>query len=186
MRGICIGLLAGVLWFGANTALALSIDPSPLHEERAAGSPGGSLSADLYAVSIEGNTAIFQVVVTSGTVTGIDVSMLFDDFAIPTVFDFVTGASFAGDGVGGTATVGAGGAEAQFDFGSGISAGQSSRQLVVTFALPVEIGFVGAVDFDNGYATTRQYSVVETPEPAALALLGLGLGAFALVRRNAR
>jgi hypothetical protein len=185
MRGISIGLLAGVLWLGAGTAHALSIDPNPIHAERGAGSPGGSLSADLYAVSIEGNTAIFQLSVTSGTVTGIDISMLFDSFALPTVFDFVTGASFAGTGIGGTATVAGGGTEAQFDFAGGIGAGQTSRQLVVTFALPIEVGFVGGVDFDNGYATTLQYAV-EAPEPALVLLLGLGLGAFAFVRRAAR
>jgi hypothetical protein len=184
MRGIYVGLLAGVLWLGAGTAQALSIDPDPVHEARAAGAPGGSLSADLYAVSVEGNTAIFQLYVTSGTVTGIDISMLFDSFGLPTVFDFVTGASLTGSGVDGTATVGAGGSEAQFDFAGGVGAGQFSRQLVVTFLLPIEVGFVGAVDFDNGYATTAQYSVT-APEPAALLLLGLGLGAFALVRRSA-
>jgi hypothetical protein len=185
MRGICIGLLAGVLWLGAGTAQALSIDPNPIHEERSAGSPGGSLSAYLYAGNVTGNTAAFQLYVESGIVTGIDISMLFDDFALPTVLNFVTGASLQGEGVATTITIAPAGTEAQFDFTTGVGPGQWSHLLVVTFALPIEIGFVGAVDFDNGYATTRQYSV-EAPEPAALLLLGLGLGAFALVRRGAR
>jgi hypothetical protein len=187
MRSFCVGLLAGALWLGlgAGTARALSIDPNPLTEVRGSGAPGGSLSASLYAVSVEGNTAVFQLSVTTGTVTGIDVSMLFDSFTVPTVLDFVTGAAFAGTGIGGTAVVGPGGAEAQFDFAGGIGPGQTSRQLVVTFALPIQIGFVGAIDFDNGNATTRQYAV-EAPEPAALALFALGLGGFVLVRRAAR
>lgn len=190
MRGTRIGLLTGLVLAGGlglvpGVAQALTIDPNPIHEGRGAGSPGGSLSADLYALSVEGNTAIFQLSVASGTVTGIDISMLFDSFALPTVFDFVTGASFSGTGIGGTATVAGGGTEAQFDFAGGIGPGQTSGQLVVTFALPIEIGFVGGVDFDNGYATTRQYAV-EAPEPAVLLMLGLGLGAFAFVRRAAR
>lgn len=185
MRVVCIGLLAGVLCLGAGSAQALSITPNPVHEGRAAGSPGGSLSADLSAVSVSGNTATFQVTVSTGTITGIDISMLFDDIDLPTSFDFVIGASFAGSGVGGTAAVAPGGSEAQFDFATPIAAGQSSRQLVVTFASPIPLGWEGAVDFDNGYATTERYAV-SAPEPVGLVLLGAGLGALAFARRAAK
>jgi hypothetical protein len=180
-------VLAAALFAFAGTASALSINPNPIAETRAAGSPGGSLSASLSLVNITGNTATFQLAVSTGTLSRIDISMLFDNIAAPTGFDFVVGASFgAGSGVGGgTATVAAGGSEAQFVFAAGgVTAGNSSRPLVVTFASPILATWQGAVDFDNGYVTTRQYSVA-VPEAGSLLLLGLALGAGALARRTA-
>ncbi len=187
MRGICIGLLAGALCLGAGSAQALSIDPNPVHIERTAGDPGGSLSADLYAISITGNTAIYQVSVSLGTITGIDIGMLFDDLDAPSAFNFIAGAAVGGGGVGGTAGIGFGNAEAQFDFAGGINAGQTSAQLIVTFASDVTLGWEGSVDFDNGYASTERYAVAASaPEAGALLLLGLSLGGLALVRRGTR
>jgi hypothetical protein len=84
-------------------------------------------------------------------VTGIDISMLFDSFALPR--SRLSPGRRAGTGIGGIG--GGGGSEAQFDFAAH-RCRQTSRQPSSRLALPIEIGFVGAVDFDNGYATTQQ------------------------------
>lgn len=183
MRALSLVLIAGFLTLATASAEAMSITPNPVTEVRSAGSPGGSLSASVSPVSISGSTAIFQVAVATGSITGIDIGMLLNDLSAPTTFNFVTGASFAGSGVGGTSSIGGGGSQAQFDFSTVIGAGQSSRQLVVTFASPIQADFFGSVNFDNGFVTTKTYQVT-APEPAALVLLGLALGGLAAVRRR--
>ena len=184
MRAVSLVLIAGVLSLVAPSAHAALINPNPVNETRAAGAPGGSLNANLTALSIVGNVATFQLSVVTGSVTGIDVGMLLNNLASPSAFDFVVGAAFAGaTGTGGTSSLAAGGTQAQFDFTSAIGAGGSSRQLVVTFASAVPTGYFGTVNFDNGFVTTKSYQVL--PEPMALALLGLGLLlAGGALRRN--
>jgi len=183
MRIISRAVVAGLLSLVAGSAQALSITPNPVSEVRGSGASGGSLSANLTEVSIVGNVITFQLSVVTGSVTGIDVGMLLNSISSPSAFDFVTGASFAGStGTGGTASVGGGGSQAQFDFTSAIPAGGSSKQLVVTYASAVPTGYFGSVNFDNGFVTTKTFQV---PEPAALALLGLCLGGLAGLRRRA-
>lgn len=183
MRAVSLALFSGLLWVAAVSAQAMSITPNPVVEVRGSGSPGGSLSASLTAVSMSGSQAVFQLSVTTGSITGIDVGMLVNSLASPTLFDFVTGASFlTGSGTGGTATIAAGGTQAQFAFTSAIGPGASTRALVVTFASAIHTSWQGTVNFDNGFATTRSYTVV--PEPLPLALLGTGLSALALARRK--
>lgn len=184
MRAVSLLVLAAGLWLFAAPAHALSIAPNPVNETRAAGAPGGSLNANLSALSISGNTATFQLSVVTGSITGIDVSMLLNSLTTPTAFNFVTGASFAGAGVGGTAAIASGGSAANFDFSNVIGAGQSSRQLVVTFANPILTTWAGTANFDNGFVTSKSYTLV-VPEPLSLALAGLGLAAIALRRRTA-
>ena len=183
MRAVSLLALAAGIWLFASPAHALSITPNPVNETRGAGASGGSLNANLTEFSISGNTATFQLSVVTGSITGIDISMLLNSLSAPTIFNFVTGASFAGAGIGGTSGVAAGGTAANFDFSSVIGAGQSSRQLVVTFANPIVATRVGNVTFDNGFATTKSYTVL-APEPASLALAGLGLAAIAVLRRR--
>jgi hypothetical protein len=183
MRALSRVLIAGFLSLVAVSANAASISPNPVNETRGAGSPGGSLNANLTALSITGNTATFQLSVVTGSVTGIDVGMLLNSISTPSVFNFVTGASFAGSGTGGTASLSAGGTQAQFDFSSVIGAGGTSRQLVVTFTSPIQVGFFGTANFDNGFATTKSFQVV-APEPTALVLMGLALGGVAAARRR--
>ncbi|HTO54399.1 MAG TPA: PEP-CTERM sorting domain-containing protein [Myxococcota bacterium] len=162
----------------------MSISPNPVSEVRTAGAPGGSLSANVSELSISGNVATFQLTVVTGSIVGIDIGMLLNNLGSPTVLDLVTGASFAGtSGTGGTASLGGGGTQAQFDFTSAIGAGQSSKQLVVTFASAVPTGFFGSVNFDNGFVTTKTYQVL--PEPGVLSLFGLALAGLAR-RRAAR
>ena len=182
MRAVSFFAVAVGVWLSAAPAHALSIAPNPVNETRAAGAPGGSLDANLSALSITGNTATFQLSVVTGSITGIDVSMLLNSLTTPTAFNIVTGASFAGSGIGGTSAISAGGGAAQFDFSSVIGAGQSSRQLVVTFANPILATWQGTATFDNGFATSKSYTVV-APEPASLVLACLGLAALATRRR---
>ena len=184
MRAVSAALCACLVWAVAVTAGATSISPNPVTEVRGSGASGGSLSASLSAVSVSGNQATFQLSVSTGSITGIDVGMLLNSLSAPSAFDFVTGASFAtGAGTGGTATVGGGGTQAQFDFSSAIGVGGTARKLVVTFASPIPVGYFGSVNFDNGFVTTKTYAVV--PEPFALTLVGVGLAAAALARRGA-
>jgi len=184
MRAVSLLAIAAGIWLVAAPAHALSITPNPINETRTAGAPGGSLNANLTELSIVGNTLTFQLSVVTGSITGIDVSMLLNNLAAPSAFDFVTGASFAGSGIGGTAGVAAGGSAANFDFSSVIGAGQSSRQLVVTFAGPIPVTWAGTVNFYNGFATSKSYTVV-APEPVSVALVGLGLAALGALRRRA-
>ena len=183
MRAVSLVLIAGFLSLATATAQAASITPNPLNETRAAGAPGGSLNANLSPVSVTGNSATFQLTVVTGSITGIDIGMIMNSLSTPTILNLVTGASFAGAGTGGTATIGGGGTQAQFDFSSVIPAGGSARQLVVTFASPIQVGFFGTANFDNGFVTTRSYQVV-APEPMAIVLMGLALGGLAAARRR--
>jgi hypothetical protein len=181
MRIMSSLIVAGVLSAVAAPAQALSINPNPVSEVRGSSSPGGSLSANLTALSIVGNAATFQLSVVTGSVTTIDVGMLLNNLSSPSAFDFVTGASFAGSsGTGGTASFTT--SQAVFTFSSAIGAGGTSRQLVVTFASAVPTGYFGSVNFDNGFVTTKTYQV---PEPLALAFLGLCLGGLGGLRRRA-
>jgi hypothetical protein len=182
MRAVSLLALAAGLWLFAAPAHALSITPNPVNETRAPGAPGGSLDANLSALSVVGNTATFQLSVVTGSITGIDVSMLLNSLTTPTAFNFVTGASFAGAGIGGTSSFTT--SQASFDFSSVIGAGQSSRQLVVTFANPILATWAGTANFDNGFATSKSYTVV-VPEPLGFALAALGLAAIALRRSTA-
>ncbi|HXZ86287.1 MAG TPA: PEP-CTERM sorting domain-containing protein [Myxococcota bacterium] len=184
MRTVWLVLFSSLLWVAGAWAQAMSISPNPVTEVRGSGSPGGSLSASLAAVSVSGNQAVFQLSVVTGSITGIDVGMLMNSIASPSLFDFVAGASFAaGSGIGGTASVASGGTQAQFAFASVVGAGAATRPLVVTFASAIPTSWQGTVNFDNGFATTHTFTVV--PEPLSLALLGAGLSALALARRNA-
>ena len=186
MRAFSLVLIAGFLSLATVSAEAASINPNPVNETRAAGAPGGSLNANLSAISVTGNTAIFQLSVVTGSVTGIDIGMLLSTLTPPPAptLVLVTGASFAGaTGTGGTASLGGGGTQAQFDFSSVIGAGGSSRQLVVTFASAIPTGYFGTVNFDNGYVTTKNYQVV-APEPAGLVLAALALGGLSALRRR--
>ncbi|HTO70053.1 MAG TPA: PEP-CTERM sorting domain-containing protein [Myxococcota bacterium] len=183
MRTVAGLLCLGLVWGAGVSAQAMSIAPDPVTEVRTSGAPGGSLSASLQEVSISGNQAVFQLSVAAGSITGIDVGMLLNSLGSPTAFDFVTGASFgAGSGIGGTASVAAGGTQAQFDYSSAVGVGAASRSLIVTFASAVPVGYFGSVNFDNGYVTTKTYSIV--PEPGALALLGFALASAAFARRR--
>lgn len=183
MRIISRLIVAGVLSTLAASAQALSITPNPVSEVRGPSSPGGSLTANLTELSIVGNTATFQLSVVTGSVTAIDLGMLLNNLSSPSTFDFVSTASFSGStGTGGTASVTGGGSAGHFAFTSPVTAGQSSRQLVVTFVSAVPTGYFGSVNFDNGFVTTKTYQV---PEPMALALLGLCLGGLAGLRRRA-
>lgn len=181
MRAVSLLALAAGLWLFAAPAHALSIAPNPINETRGAGASGGSLDANLSAISVTGNVATFQLSVVTGSITGIDVSMLLNSLTTPTAFNFVTGASFAGSGIGGTAGVASGGSAANFDFSSVIGAGQSSRQLVVTFANPILASWAGTANFDNGLSTSKSYAIT-APEPLAFALTGLGLAAIIAAR----
>jgi len=181
MRAVSLLALATGFWLIAAPAHALSITPNPINETRAAGAPGGSLNANLSALSVSGNTATFQLSVVTGSITGIDVSMLLNSLTTPSAFNFVTGASFAGAGIGGTSSFTS--SQAAFDFSTPIGAGQSSRQLLVTFTATVQPTWAGTVNFDNGFATSKSYTVV-VPEPLGLALAGLGLAALGLRRRT--
>jgi hypothetical protein len=185
MRAVSLVLITGLLSLGAAAAGASTINPNPISEVRGAGAPGGSLTADLSATDISNYTATFQLTVASGSITGIDIGMLLDSLSSPTSFNFVASAAFGtGSGIGGAASVGGGGTQAQFDFGSVIGAGESSLPLIVTFLSPIQDGFFGSVNFDNGYITTQSYQVA-APEPMTLVLLGLALGGLAVARRRA-
>src|SRR5262245_48938605 len=162
MRAVSVLAVAAAICLFAAPAHALSISPNPVNETRGAGASGGSLNANLTALSIVGNTATFQLSVVTGSITGIDISMLLNSIAAPSAFNFVTGASFAGSGIGGTSSFTT--SQASFDFSSVIGAGQSSRQLVVTFTSPILATWQGTANFDNGFITTKQYTVV-APEP---------------------
>ena len=188
MRKVMMAMAAVGLWLGASTALAASIDPNPATEVRGSGAPGGPLEASVSLISLEGDTATLQLSVVSGVVTGINISMLFDDLLAPSAFNFVGSANLlAGTGdVAGNAGVGAGNSEAQFSFGAGVGAGQTSDQFQVHWLSPAAIGWQGTVEFDNGYASSVQFTVTDSvPEPTALLGLGTALALLGLVRRRA-
>jgi hypothetical protein len=186
MRAVSLVLIAGFLSLAAASAEAASINPNPVNETRAAGAPGGALNANVTALSVSGNIAIFQLSVVTGSVTGVDIGMLLSTLTPPPAptLVLVTGAAFeVGSGTGGTASIGGGGTQAQFDFSSVIGAGGTSQAMRVTFSSAIPTGYFGTVNFDNGYVTTKNYQVV-APEPAGLVLAGLALGALAAVRRR--
>jgi hypothetical protein len=175
MRVLFSVVAAAGLLLGSQTAHGLSINPDPVNQTRT------GLNANVSLVGITGNSLSVQVSVTSGTMLALDVSMLFDDLALPTVFSFVTAAStIAGPGVNATAIAAV--TEANFLFGAGIGAGQTSDVLVITFDAPIAQGFEGAFTFDNGIAVDSAYAVV--PEPSVAVLFSAGLVLLGIRRRN--
>lgn len=176
MRALFAALVATALLLGSQATHALSIDPDPVNQTR------GGLDADVHLVSIAGDTMTVQVTVSSGLLLGLDVSMLFDDIDAPGLFSFVSSAST----LAGTGDVGASAlnfvTEAQFLFGAGIGAGQSSDQLVIQFDAPIALGWEGAFSLDDGLALDSTYMIV--PEPGVALLLAGGLGMLAGARRR--
>jgi hypothetical protein len=70
MRVVSLVLIA-LLSLTAASVDAASISPNPVNETRDAGSPGGSLNANLVALSVTPGTATFQLSIVTGSVTGI-------------------------------------------------------------------------------------------------------------------
>ena len=85
MRAFSLVLIAGLLSLATVSAQAASITPNPVNETRGPADPGGSLDANLTALSVTGNTATFELSVVAGSITGIDIGMLLDNLTVPTL-----------------------------------------------------------------------------------------------------
>ncbi|MGH0037978.1 MAG: PEP-CTERM sorting domain-containing protein [Myxococcota bacterium] len=181
MRPLVSAIAVAFLLF-AGPAAALSINPDPVNETRGGGDPGGPLDADVNLISISGDTMTLQLSVNSGTITQIDVSMLFDSISLPTLFSFVSSASTNGA----TGDVGATAInvvnEAQFLMNAPVTAGQTSDELVIQFDAAIPVSWEGGITFDNGFASDQTYAV--TPEPGTLMLMGFGLAGLVVRRRR--
>lgn len=179
---LAVALAAGMA-FLSGSAAALSITPDPIHQERLSGAPGGALDADVDVLSISGSTIEFQLTVHTGSLLRLDFSFLGSpDLGGPT-FNFTTGGSVSGAGIGGTATD-VFGTEVQVVFDESVDAGESTGVITIGFASAVGDGYQGAITFDNGYALDETYDIVAVPEAGTLLLLGAALASLRSRRRT--
>jgi hypothetical protein len=174
-------LAAAAFLLLAAPAAALSITPDPVNHSRTAAETGGPLDADVTLVSAVGDTLTFQLSVTTGSITRLDFSFLGSPTLAGPSFNFTTGGSVSGAGIGGTATD-VFGTEVQVVFDESVDAGESSGLIAISFASSVVAGYEGAIAFDNGFAVDETY-LTELPEPATALLLA---SALALVGRRRR
>lgn len=182
MRRLLTLLVAAALLLAAGATTALTIDPNPVNQTRGT-YPDITLDADVTLVSLSGDTMTFELSVTTGGITRIDVSMLFDALPVPSAFNFVTAAGTnGGPGVDVTPSVPMGGAEAQFVFASTVGYGDTVDQFWVQFANDIQDTWVGTITFDNGLGQDSTYAII--PEPGTLLLMGGALGGLGLLRRR--
>jgi hypothetical protein len=182
MRVLSAVFVAASLLLGAGAGQALSISPNPVNQVRLDQNSQVTLDADVFLISISGDTMTLQVSVTTGSLTGLDVSMLFDDLGLPSLFSFVTGASTVpgtGDEAANALAVPT---EAAFLFPSWVDAGETSDYLVIQFDAPIQLGWEGGFTFDTGLAIDSFYTIV--PEPGVALLLAGGLSLLARTRRR--
>lgn len=176
MRKILLALAAAALLplLPAGAAQALSITPNPVNQTR------GSLDADVYLVSIAGDTLTLQVSVNAGSLVGLDVSLLSDGGSGVSLIS--SAGSNAGTGDVGATVVNVL-TEAQYTFSAAIGAGQTSDELVIQYDMPLQAGWSGSLGLDDGAIVGSSFSIVAVPEPALGLLLGAALlGAGALRR----
>lgn len=174
---LCTTVLA-LAW--AGSASALSIDPDPVNHQR---DGGATLNADVALVASDTDTLTFQLSVTTGSITRIDVSMLFDSLTLPSAFSYVSAVG-TNTGTGDVGFVSAVSAvtEGEFFVNGTVDAGETSDEFWVQFDAPIQLTWEGAITFDNGLALDESYVI--TPEPGTLALTGLGMGILLLARRR--
>jgi hypothetical protein len=178
MRRFTTALVFVVLLLSAGAAAALTIDPNPVNQTR-----DSTLDADVALLSHVGDTMTFQLSVTTGAITQIDISMLFDDLQNPTSMSFVTSAG-THLGTGDMAmTAIAAVSEAQFIVIGTVGAGQTSDEFWVQFDAGIREGWEGAITFDTGIAQDSVYATV-IPEPGTSLLMGGALAGLALMRRR--
>jgi hypothetical protein len=179
MRKLITVLVSAVLLLSAGAATALSINPNPVNQLR-----GATLDADVTLLSLSGDTMTFQLSVTTGGITQIDVSMLFDSLGAPTLFSFVsaTGVNASTGDVGATAINAVN--EAQIIFDSTVTAGNTSDEFWVQFDAAIQQTWEGGITFDTGVAQDSTYTI--TPEPSTLLLMGSALGGLAVLGRRRR
>jgi len=164
----------------AGPAAALTITPSPVNHTRGGAVP---LDADVIVLSIVGSTINFQLTVTTGAITRLDFSFLGSPTLAGPSFNFTSGGSVGGGGIGGTATDFFG-TEVQVVFDEQVDAGESSGVISISFQNALASGYQGAITFDNGLALDEVYDVIDAPEPGLLALVAVSLLGVCLLRRR--
>jgi hypothetical protein len=182
MRRLITVLVSAGLLFSAGAAGALSIDPNPVNQQRDGGT---TLDADVSLISLSGDTMTFQLAVTTGSISRIDVSMLFDEITLPTAFSYVSAVGTnTGTGTESFASAVNAVTEGQFTLSATVDAGETSDQFWVRFDAPIQALWDGTITFDTGTAVSENYSV--TPEPTTLVLIGSGLVGLAASGRRRR